>query len=219
MVFCQSPDLEIDSGLIALFDSSAPTGWTRFTALDNRFPRAASNYGGEAGSATHTHNTTSSGYNTGTENDTAYASGGTTAAGDHYHTTQAGTTDSANNLPPLSWDRYTDLDDAFPRGASMAGGSGSITATSDHTHSCTTTTNAQSNLPPYTNVIYGQRKDPSVSTSLGGEEEVGGEAENPVTYSNLCRCIVFLMYMRKCENGGTNRAIRATPGRNCWPQA
>jgi hypothetical protein len=100
MVFCQSPDLEIDSGLIALFDDSAPSGWTRFTALDDRFPRAASNYGGTGGSTTHTHNTASSGYTTGTENGTAYASGGTAAAGDHYHTTQAGTTDSANHLPP-----------------------------------------------------------------------------------------------------------------------
>jgi hypothetical protein len=86
-------------------------------------------------------------------------------------------------LPPLGWDRYTDLDDAFPRGASTAGGSGdstthshsvtietggpsatdsvggsgASTATSGHTHSCTITTGTQSNLPPYTNVIYGQR--------------------------------------------------------------
>jgi len=42
MVFCQSPDLEIDSGLIALFGSNKPTGWTRFSALDRRFPRGAS---------------------------------------------------------------------------------------------------------------------------------------------------------------------------------
>jgi hypothetical protein len=66
------------------------------------------------------------------------------------------------------------------------------TVTSNHTHSCktecvsplahrsipnqkrfgaATTTSTYSNLPPYMNVIYGQRKDPVASTSLGSEEE------------------------------------------------
>ena len=49
MVYCQSPDLEIDSGLIALFDDSAPTAGPRFSALDSYFPRGYSSYGGTGG--------------------------------------------------------------------------------------------------------------------------------------------------------------------------
>ena len=41
MVYCQSADLEIDLGLIALFDDSVPSGWTRFSALDGYFARGA----------------------------------------------------------------------------------------------------------------------------------------------------------------------------------
>jgi hypothetical protein len=64
MVYCQSPDLEIDSGLIALFDDSTPTGWTRFSALDSYFPRGYSSYGVTGGSSTHTHTTSGGSYHT-----------------------------------------------------------------------------------------------------------------------------------------------------------
>ena len=87
-------------------------------------------------------------------------------------------------LPPLGWDRYSDLDDVYARGASTAGGSGdgshshSVTITtggpqglssaggglvntssSGHTHSCSTTTSEHTNEQPYMEVIYRQRKD------------------------------------------------------------
>jgi len=57
MIYCQSPDLEIDSGLIALFDDTLPSGWTDFSALDRRFPRGASTYGAQNNANTHTHTT------------------------------------------------------------------------------------------------------------------------------------------------------------------
>jgi hypothetical protein len=151
MVFCQSPDLEIDSGLIALFDSGAPTGWTRFSALDSSSPRGASSYGVAGGATTHTH-TTTGGYNTSTVTGSNRKSGTTDSAGDHDHEMQDGATDAGNNMPPyldmvfaskdsdgygvassivivsavppLGWARFSDLDDGFPRGASTAGGTG-----------------------------------------------------------------------------------------------
>jgi hypothetical protein len=49
MVYCQSPDLEIDSGLIALFDDSTPTGWTRFSALDSYSPGGTAAMGERVG--------------------------------------------------------------------------------------------------------------------------------------------------------------------------
>jgi len=42
-------------GMIAMFDTACPSGWTRFSALDSKFPRGASSYGATGGSATHTH--------------------------------------------------------------------------------------------------------------------------------------------------------------------
>ncbi len=46
----------IPSGMIALFDTSCPSGWTRYSALDGRFPRGASSAGGTGGASTHNHN-------------------------------------------------------------------------------------------------------------------------------------------------------------------
>ena len=45
------------SGLILPFNTDCPSGWTRFTALDNRFPRGAStaDAGQSADVSTHTH--------------------------------------------------------------------------------------------------------------------------------------------------------------------
>lgn len=48
-------DNPLPSGLIALFDNACDSGWTRFTALDNKFIRGAATYGGTAGADTHTH--------------------------------------------------------------------------------------------------------------------------------------------------------------------
>jgi YD repeat-containing protein len=43
----------------------------------------------------------------------------------------------------------------------------------------------QSNMPPYLEVIYGQRNDPAASTSLGSEEEVSSGSEEGITYTYL----------------------------------
>lgn len=60
MLYCDSTSFTIPTGLISVFESTVPTGWTRFSALDNYFPQGASTYGGTGGSTTHTHTTTNS---------------------------------------------------------------------------------------------------------------------------------------------------------------
>jgi hypothetical protein len=65
--------LTIPSGMIAMFAHACPTGWTRFTDLDNRFPLGTANYTGTGGGSN-------------------VISGLTTeAAGDHSHTVNAHT--------------------------------------------------------------------------------------------------------------------------------
>lgn len=49
----------IPSGLIAIFDTACPSGWTRVSALDGRFLVASSTYASFGGSNTHTHTVTS----------------------------------------------------------------------------------------------------------------------------------------------------------------
>jgi hypothetical protein len=46
----------VPSGMIALFDAACPVGWTRFTALDGKFPRGGATYDALGGGAdTHLH--------------------------------------------------------------------------------------------------------------------------------------------------------------------
>lgn len=164
MVYCVNPDLNIDSGMVTLF-TSTPSGWTRFSALDSKFAKGASSYGGTGGAATHTH-TTTGGYTTGMSDSRTDSPGGGNGAAPHTHTTANGTTGAGNSVPPyldmvyaakdaagyatsglismttgtppLGWTRYTALDNLFPRGAATQGGTGGATT---HTHSVTIVTN------------------------------------------------------------------------------
>ncbi len=45
----------VPSGMIALFDSSCPVGWSPFTQLNTRFPLGGATSGVTGGSATHSH--------------------------------------------------------------------------------------------------------------------------------------------------------------------
>ena len=48
----------VPSGLIAIFDTSCPTGWTQVSAFDGLFLRGSATYGGTGGASTHTHSHT-----------------------------------------------------------------------------------------------------------------------------------------------------------------
>ena len=48
-------ELSVPSGMVAMFDTTCPSGWIRFTALDGRVPRGASAAGATGGADTHTH--------------------------------------------------------------------------------------------------------------------------------------------------------------------
>lgn len=48
-------EVSIPSGMIAMFDTACPSGWTRFSALDGKFPYGASSYGATGGASSHSH--------------------------------------------------------------------------------------------------------------------------------------------------------------------
>jgi len=95
----------IPSGMIAMFDTSCPSGWTRVAAFDGRFIRGSATYGGTGGVSTHTHSVDPPATNTGYSDigDAAWTDwGDPLVSRDHVHTVDIPefNSASANNIPP-----------------------------------------------------------------------------------------------------------------------
>jgi hypothetical protein len=141
----------IPSGLIALFDTACPSGWTSLSGaggvLENRFAMGVASYTGTpAGASTHTHTVDPAAVNSTTD-------------GSHYHTVDppnsttgyASAVNTVNETSPttkyVAEDHTHDIDIAVFN--SGTGGS--------HYHSvdiASTTSSAGSSLPPYVGLVY-----------------------------------------------------------------
>jgi len=101
MIFCGKSKLDIPTNHIALFDVNSFAGWTRFSALDDKFPRGAATYGGTGGATTHTH-TLSFSIGTGGTNDTGgnCTSNCKSAADDGHSHSVTNSSSSGTNIPP-----------------------------------------------------------------------------------------------------------------------
>lgn len=91
----------IPAGAIALFDTTVPAGWTRYSAQDGNYVRGEGTAGTTGGSNTHTHTITgTTGASAGLE-DTVNTGGNSEGVAQAGHTHDAnGTSDSVNNEPP-----------------------------------------------------------------------------------------------------------------------
>jgi hypothetical protein len=137
---------DIPTGLISLRDTSCPSGWTRFSALDGKLPRGAASYSGTPfGTSTHSHVYTDVIAHT-------HAVGSLTVTTDGAHT---------HNL--YWYDASGDWGKSY-----KAGGSTDNTYTSGiHNHTisgCTASTgsaspssSSSSHVPPYRNMIFCKR--------------------------------------------------------------
>lgn len=124
LVYSADSDNDMLKKIILMFSALPPLGWDRFTALDAKYPRANSPYGGSSAGSNLTHAHTP---NTPTGNATTT------------NRNRAGST------------------------------SGYYSRATSHNHTCSgDLDNATIDLPYYT-MVYGKRKDPSVSTSYGAE--------------------------------------------------
>lgn len=72
----------IPSGLIAIFDSGCPAGWSRVASMDNRFPIGSTGFGGTGGNTQHRHG----------------VSGNTSSIGSHAHSFSGEGTGKARGL-------------------------------------------------------------------------------------------------------------------------
>jgi len=129
----------LPSGMIAMFDQSCPNGWTRFAALDGKFPQGAAAYGGAGGSATHSH----------TVNSHTHSITGTTS---NASLTGSITTYNAN---------FQVTDGQCEIGLGTDTSIFSPTSSSQHNHNVNLTsgsaspgTDSQSNVPPYLSVVW-----------------------------------------------------------------
>jgi hypothetical protein len=146
----------IPSGLIAMFSTACPVGWTRVAALDNRFPMGSTGYGSAGGSTSHYHDlptltTDNSGNHTHPFSGSGTVPSGTTgsanSAGVHI-TYQSG----ANSLDT------TLTSHGHPYDASTVNISGTTGGGGAHTHAVTgARTNSENVTPPYLTVVFCQK--------------------------------------------------------------
>ena len=167
MIFCSNSDLVVKQNLVTLFDSTVPTGFTRYSNLDSKFPRGNSAYGGTGTTTTHTH--TISATNTGAPSATTTRNAGTTSyspSDTHTHSVSSFTSGNGTHIPeyitmiygqasadimvpfatvvmtnaapPLGWTRFTALDAKYPYGSSSYGTTGGAAT---HTHAINTSVN------------------------------------------------------------------------------
>ncbi|HPP18631.1 MAG TPA: DUF2341 domain-containing protein [Candidatus Dojkabacteria bacterium] len=166
MIICSNKNLVINQGLISLFDFSIPSGFTRFSSLDKKFPRGNSTYGGSSGVTVHFHEILATATD-GPSSETTAQEGSEiyTASSTHTHTINQFITQTSENipkylsilygqanndsmapigvitmataLPPLGWTRFSQLDEYYPYGSSSYGTTG---GSSSHTHSISATT-------------------------------------------------------------------------------
>jgi hypothetical protein len=138
----------IPSGMISMFASACPAGWTRFTPLDNRFPLGAGSYtGNPGGSSAITGLTTgSAGAHSHTIPPHQHDAGSLVASGPvplgSVQFRSGGTSESANRISSLSLPVSGQTAQSAPQTSSTNG---------DHTHPVVSD---GSWLPPYLGVVY-----------------------------------------------------------------
>ena len=160
---CQDDDLTIPAGYVALFDAAVPSGWTRFSSLDNYLVRGDATYNTTGGSGSHTHSVTNSSSDN-TARSGSYGNSYFISNPNHSHTFPSVNSSSSNHtppyrnmifgskdsagiaspdmivmasaVPPIGWTRFTALDNKFPRGSSSYGGTSGNTT---HSHSASGT--------------------------------------------------------------------------------
>jgi hypothetical protein len=167
VLYCQSNNLSLATSQILLYNQTTPSGWTRYTNMDNRFPRGASSVGTTGGSSSHSFT-----FTTGASTGGGTGEGGimtgmfTRSARSHSHSSTTVTSGTANYLPPyysivyatinstgnatngtivmvtalppLGWSRFSALDDRFPYGSSSVGTTGGDTTHTTHAATITT---------------------------------------------------------------------------------
>ncbi len=117
MVVCSNTKIYTKQNMIVINTPTIPSGFTRFSNLDNKFPRGNSSYGGTGGATSHTHSIASATTSQPSASRTCGASSTATASSIHTHTFAATTSGSGTNLPIYKttiFSKYTDTSGDIP---------------------------------------------------------------------------------------------------------
>lgn len=139
----------IPSGAIAMFATACPSGWTRYTAMDDRFPMSGATAGAVGGNNTHTHTYTDMPSHSHT---IASASVTSEDKGSHTHSLDVGTSYTGGSTSRKNWGGSTWTTDS--------GGSHthsiSISARSTDSAGVSPASTGAPNiaLPPYKEVVF-----------------------------------------------------------------
>jgi hypothetical protein len=160
-----SSSLEVfKEGTISLFSENPPLGWTRYTSLDNKFPRGSNIYGGTGGTTAHTHV-----YKDVPSHTHSIGTLATATAGAHTHNVGKYSGVAGRHPYPIygsasyAWQLPTTvIEEAGDHSHNISGS----TATTGLTNP---TTDSSNHLPSYVKVVFSKRRN-SQYTILGSEE-------------------------------------------------
>jgi hypothetical protein len=149
----------VPPGAIVLFANNCPAGWSRFAALDNKFPMGQPNYGATGGSALHTHPISTDGTH-------AHNTPNHQHILDHTDQGRYGRTlvnpvladgsiGGASGLYTASNPGFT-ADLWVPRAQTQNSGAGRTDTQGTHNHGGVT--GSESSLPPYLAVVFCQKQ-------------------------------------------------------------
>lgn len=149
--------VDIPSGMIAMFDIACPTGWTRYSQMDNRFPMGSTGVGATGGWSGHSHTVGGSTDNAGghshgfTSNVSGRAQG---SAGGNTGGVSTGvqTADAGGGFQTVGQHTHgLNIDIDVPVNASVGGITDSI---GNHSHGLLGNTNSVDHTPPYYTVVF-----------------------------------------------------------------
>jgi hypothetical protein len=151
----------IPSGMIAMFATGCPTGWTRVSALDNRFPLGGTGFGAQGGNNRHSHQFSVNSTGAGGHSHSFSANlGGARAVGSASGTTGQGgnqTADPGSGRAVAEANHVHDFNVNINIPVEGGSVSGQTANEGDHTHQVTGTTTEDDQYPPYTTVVYCQK--------------------------------------------------------------
>jgi len=90
----------LPAGIIGIFDSAVPEGWTRYSDQDNQFIRGSGTANTTGGSSTHSHSTSFTTEGPTLPNESRSTDDAPATATDTHTHTGSGTSNSTTNLPP-----------------------------------------------------------------------------------------------------------------------
>jgi hypothetical protein len=147
----------IPSGLIAMFATSCPSGWTRVAGLDNRVPLGSTSTGATGGASTHAHNFDQQADQNGSHSHGVTGSGsGATAASNTNSPINEGGQGATFNGTNSSFAPYYHSHHIDPISVSTSV-TGSTDTSGNHDHRVRGVTDQQSSYPPYFTVVFCQK--------------------------------------------------------------